>query len=140
MLPARGDILYTAAMLHTDPATIQANAAPASDRADLAITGMTCAACASLIERRLRKLPGVQSASVNFATARAAVEYNAKQTDPAALIARVNDSGYGASLAVNFDNLLNEDEQRQLRNQFLLSLLLSLPVIVLAMAHGAKNQ
>jgi P-type Cu+ transporter len=45
-----------------------------SERVDLPITGMTCAACARRIERKLSKATGVSSAGVNFATSRATVE------------------------------------------------------------------
>ncbi|HWK89372.1 MAG TPA: heavy metal-associated domain-containing protein, partial [Longimicrobium sp.] len=41
------------------------------ERIDLPITGMTCAACARRVETKLSKAPGVRSAGVNFATARA---------------------------------------------------------------------
>jgi Cu+-exporting ATPase len=116
-------------MLHTET--------QASERAELAISGMTCAACAALIERRLGKLPGVASASVNFATARATIAFDARQTGVPAMIARVVETGYGASEARGFEALAGEAEQRTLRRRFLLALVLSLPVIALAMTHGA---
>ncbi|MBK6316051.1 MAG: YHS domain-containing protein [Blastocatellia bacterium] len=47
-----------------------------SERVDLPITGMSCAACARTIEKTLSKAPGVRSANVNFATSRATVEYD----------------------------------------------------------------
>ena len=50
-----------------------AEAAEGSDRIDLPITGMTCAACARRVERKLSKSPGVHYANVNFATSRATV-------------------------------------------------------------------
>ena len=56
---------------HTPPVT-----EGAGERVDLPITGMTCAACARRIERRLNQTPGVSRAGVNFATARATVEYD----------------------------------------------------------------
>ena len=46
------------------------------ERVDLPITGMTCAACARTIERKLTKVAGVHKAGVNFATARATIEYD----------------------------------------------------------------
>src|SRR5947207_14905925 len=52
----------------------------AGERVDLAITGMTCAACARRIERTLAKASGVRSAAVNFATSRATVEYDPSAT------------------------------------------------------------
>lgn len=48
----------------------------AAEKAEFAISGMTCAACANRIEKRLNKLPGVKSAAVNFALETAAVEYH----------------------------------------------------------------
>ena len=53
-----------------------------SGRVELPIEGMTCASCAARIERRLNKLDGV-SASVNYATEKAAVEYDPAQRDAA---------------------------------------------------------
>ncbi|HXG85119.1 MAG TPA: YHS domain-containing protein, partial [Pyrinomonadaceae bacterium] len=47
----------------------------AGERVDLPITGMTCAACANRIEKKLNKQAGVSKASVNFATGRASVDY-----------------------------------------------------------------
>jgi len=50
---------------------------PGAARADLAIEGMTCAACAGRIQRALGRLDGVEDAQVNFATGRATVLYGA---------------------------------------------------------------
>ena len=66
----------------------------AGERVDLPISGMTCAACARRIERKLSKTAGVAQASVNFATARATVSYNPDQTNVGALIGVVKDVGY----------------------------------------------
>jgi Cu+-exporting ATPase len=66
----------------------------AGERVDLPITGMTCAACANRIERQLNKQPGVEKASVNFATARATVNYNPEKTGVSNLIQTVKDVGY----------------------------------------------
>ncbi|CAG0957709.1 H+-transporting ATPase [Phycisphaerales bacterium] len=73
-----------------------AEAPPASERADLPIEGMTCASCASRVERRLAKQPGVSSANVNFATKVATVKYDPATTGPAALAKAVDDIGYKA--------------------------------------------
>lgn len=58
------------------------------------VDGMDCADCALTLERGVSRLPGVQWASVNFAGARMAVEYDTEQTDTAAIARRVNDLGY----------------------------------------------
>ena len=64
------------------------------ERIDLPITGMTCAACANRIEKQLNKQPGVERASVNFATARATVSYDPNTTGVADLIRTVKNVGY----------------------------------------------
>jgi Cu+-exporting ATPase len=66
---------------------------------DLPVTGMTCANCATAIERALKKLPGVDSAAVNFASERAQVAFDPAQVKPAELIERVRKAGYDVTLA-----------------------------------------
>jgi Cu+-exporting ATPase len=73
-----------------DHSTVNGN----GERVDLPITGMTCAACANRIERQLKKQTGVQAASVNFATARATVNYDPDATAVGNLIQTVKDAGY----------------------------------------------
>jgi Cu+-exporting ATPase len=65
------------------------------DNVALAITGMTCAACVSRVEKVLNRVPGVTQASVNLATERAHVA--GPHPDLAALIRAVEKAGYGAS-------------------------------------------
>jgi Cu+-exporting ATPase len=69
----------------------------AGERVDLPITGMTCAACARRIERRLNKTPGVSRAGVNFATSRATVEYDPKAAGVQQLMEAVREIGYGTA-------------------------------------------
>ncbi|HSL93491.1 MAG TPA: heavy metal translocating P-type ATPase, partial [Bacillota bacterium] len=64
----------------------------------LAIGGMTCAACSSRVERVLSRAEGVYKASVNLATERAQVHYNASATGPEELIKLVADTGYQATI------------------------------------------
>jgi Cu+-exporting ATPase len=64
-------------------------------RVDLAIEGMTCAACAARIEKALNRMPGV-TAYVNFATARARVDFTPGATTPEAAVETVRRAGYGA--------------------------------------------
>jgi len=61
----------------------------------LALEGMTCAACATRIENVLNRIEGV-SASVNFATETAHISYVPGATNPELLIAAINKTGYGA--------------------------------------------
>ena len=63
---------------------------------ELSIDGMTCASCAHRIEKKLNKLDGV-TATVNFATEKARVEYGEEVT-PEQLVATVEQAGYQAHL------------------------------------------
>ena len=60
------------------------------------VTGMTCAACASRIQRKLERTEGVREASVNFGSEKAQVTFDPAATSPAALVQVVRDTGYGA--------------------------------------------
>ncbi|MEO7910132.1 MAG: heavy metal translocating P-type ATPase, partial [Roseiflexaceae bacterium] len=61
----------------------------------LPVTGMTCASCASRIERGLKKVAGVETAQVNLASEQATIAYNPQQIQPRDLVAAVEQSGYG---------------------------------------------
>jgi P-type Cu+ transporter len=61
----------------------------------LPITGMTCANCVAAVERNLKKLDGVEVASVNLSSERAAVEFDSAKLGLAEIIARVERAGYG---------------------------------------------
>ena len=66
-----------------------------TETATLDIEGMTCASCASAVEKSLSRAPGVQSALVNFATEKATVHYVPGQASPASLKEAVVNAGYG---------------------------------------------
>ncbi len=67
------------------------------EQVQLPITGMTCASCAARVEKKLNGLEGV-SATVNFATETAAVDFDPDEVAPADLVAAVESIGYGASM------------------------------------------
>ncbi|MGY3089382.1 Cu+-exporting ATPase [Hymenobacter sp. UYAg731] len=68
---------------------------PATKTETLDIEGMTCASCASAVEKSLSRTPGVQSALVNFATEKATVQYLPGQASTATLKEAVVNAGYG---------------------------------------------
>jgi Cu+-exporting ATPase len=113
-----------------------------SSRVDLPITGMSCASCAHQIEQGLGRAAGVLSAAVNFATARATVEYDAAVTDIPELIDAVKRLGYAASpprdeeIFEDAQGAQRESEYRDLKRRFILAAALSFPVLVIAMSHG----
>lgn len=69
------------------------------ERTRLDVSGMTCAACSSRVQRALERTEGVASASVNLMTGTAAVEYDPACATTQSLIGAVEQSGYAASLA-----------------------------------------
>jgi P-type Cu+ transporter len=101
---------------------------------DLPIGGMTCASCASRIERKLNKLDGV-TATVNYATEKASVSYDATAVEPEQLVAAVEAAGYSAALPATEteDEQAKVDETRPLLLRVLASALLSLPVLLVSM-------
>lgn len=64
------------------------------EKKTIAVTGMACAGCAANVERRLNQLDGIQSASVNFATRTALVEYDPKVITPAMMKSEIIKAGY----------------------------------------------
>jgi Cu+-exporting ATPase len=108
-------------------------------RIDLEIGGMTCASCAMRIEKKLNRLDGV-TATVNYATEKAQVVVDGP-LDPALLITTVENAGYTASVPAppaDADGAGAEPdaegpELRALRHRLIGSVVLSVPVILLAM-------
>ena len=109
-------------------------------RLDLPIEGMTCAACAVRVEKKLNKLDGV-SAAVNYATERASVAFDAATVSPEQLVAAVESAGYGASLPRG--EAIEEEPGTQtdgLRQRLAVSAVLTLPVLALAMIPPLQFQ
>ena len=105
---------------------------PATPRVDLALTGMTCAACAARIEKVLNRLPGV-TANVNFAAESARVNYPA-DTPPEVIIKAVEKAGYGARLKTtqtrDDEKRLHADAYRVEMRRFAVAAVLTLPFAV----------
>lgn len=81
------------------------------------VTGMTCTSCAATIERNLRKVSGVQTAKVNFASERATVAFDPTQAGLPELIAGVERAGYGVATGeanITLQGLQSTDEAVQL--------------------------
>ena len=106
-----------------------------TESVELDIGGMTCAACAMRIEKKLNKLDGV-TATVNYATEKARVS-TPLGFDPQTLIAEVARTGYTATLPVEIveepDRETEDPELRSLRTRLVGSIVLSVPVIAMAM-------
>ncbi|MEV8634069.1 heavy metal translocating P-type ATPase, partial [Streptosporangium sp. NPDC051023] len=98
---------------------------------ELAIGGMTCASCANRIERKLNRLDGV-TATVNYATERAKISFNGN-VSPQDLVAEVEKAGYTAELPAEEETREEEDDLASLRRRLVVSVVLSVPVIAMAM-------
>ncbi|WP_040832766.1 heavy metal translocating P-type ATPase [Nocardia brevicatena] len=102
---------------------------------ELVIGGMTCASCASRIEKKLNRLDGVV-ASVNYATEKARVDFTG-DIAPEDLVAVVEQAGYTATLPrpadADTETADEPDPTASLRTRLLVSLVLTVPVIAMAM-------
>jgi Cu+-exporting ATPase len=107
---------------------------------DLELTGMTCAACANRIEKKLNRLEGV-TATVNYATEKANVSFAAGAVSAEALIATVESIGYGAALpAPAGDDRPDAAAARlqELRRRLVVAIALGLPVLLLSMVPALQ--
>ncbi|MDN7225760.1 heavy metal translocating P-type ATPase [Planococcus sp. N064] len=106
-------------------------------KAEFDITGMTCAACATRIEKGLNKLQGVGNANVNLALEKATIEFNPSEVTAADIIAKVEKLGYGAHQQqeeqehVDYREKAIQDQKRK----FIFSAILSLPLLWTMLGH-----
>ena len=99
----------------------------------LSLSGMHCSSCATLIERALRKVPGVKEVNVNFASEKASVFVSDDDVATQALVLAVKGVGYGAQEVdpkdTEFERKKQEREVSAYLNRFLFSFTLSLPML-----------
>jgi Cu+-exporting ATPase len=126
------------------PAARSASAvSPASTakHVDLTLTGMTCAACASRIEKKLNRLDGVQ-ASVNYATEKASVLFDPTVLTTGDLRAAVAAIGYGADLLAPGSPGVDDDRDERRRLSLLRRLIVAAglggPVLLLSMVPAVQ--
>ncbi|MBM2820310.1 MAG: Cu2 +-exporting ATPase [Candidatus Berkelbacteria bacterium] len=104
-----------------------------SKSVSLALSGMHCASCAGLIERAIKKLPGIKQANVNFAAEKALVIYDENQVTLDNIIDKVKAAGYKAELVSKkdgeFERKKREMEISSYKRRFLAGLILSLPML-----------
>jgi Cu+-exporting ATPase len=98
------------------------------EQTTLALRGMTCAACATRIERTLNKLDCVE-ATVNYATETATVSYVSGLVEPARLLDAVESIGYHAAAA----NAEHTHEHDAPPTRLIVALVLSVPLVLMAM-------
>lgn len=103
---------------------------------DLAVSGMTCTSCSSRVERKLNKMEGV-TASVNFATATASVEFDPSRWQEDDVVATVEKTGYGAEV-LSPEATASPAEEYSHIPRLVVAFLLGLPVMVVSMVPAAQ--
>nr|WP_263327185.1 heavy metal translocating P-type ATPase [Neobacillus sp. Marseille-Q6967] len=108
------------------------------EKTELDITGMTCAACANKIEKRLNKFDGVEKATVNFALETVLVEYNPEQVSVSEMKEAIKKLGYTLeqkkeNVGEQVDHRQKEIEKQQ--GKFLFSAILSFPLLWAMVSH-----
>ena len=101
------------------------------------ITGMTCAACATRIEKGLNKMDGVSFANVNLALEKTTVEFNPSEVTIADIIAKVEKLGYGAHQKQEEQEHVDYREKaiKEQKLKFIISAILSLPLLWTMFGH-----
>lgn len=102
------------------------------------IQGMTCAACASRIEKVVGKMEGVAHASVNFATEKATVKYDPSKVRISEIKQAISKAGYKAleiesKASIDEDKIRKEKEIRTLWTKFIVSAVFTVPLLYVAM-------
>ncbi|HEY2421017.1 MAG TPA: heavy metal translocating P-type ATPase [Neobacillus sp.] len=108
-----------------------------TEKTEFDITGMTCAACSTRIEKGLIKLDGVMKANVNLALERATVEYNNVSLTPKEIIKKVEDLGYGARMKTDEKETVDyrQQEIEKQTGKFIFAVILSLPLLWAMVGH-----
>jgi Cu+-exporting ATPase len=99
----------------------------ATERVDLPVSGMSCAACARTIERTLANTAGVERARVNLATNTATIEYQPSRVKVADFVAAIEELGYGVPKTAAAEPVY--------RKRLLVAVIFAAPVLVLGMSH-----
>lgn len=108
-----------------------------NEKKEFDITGMTCAACSTRIEKGLNKLDGVVKANVNLALEKATVEYNSAVISSGDIINKIENLGYGAHIKEDVKET-RDHRQKEIEKQsgkFIFSAILSFPLLWAMVGH-----
>ncbi|MDD4500665.1 MAG: cation transporter, partial [Bacteroidales bacterium] len=102
------------------------------------VLDMSCAGCALNVEKKVRSLPGVREAAVNFAAGTLLVEYDSAQISPYQIQAQVRAIGYRLIIPDENVQEKQDDAQRKSYNQMKINVfvawLFSVPLMIVSMA------
>ncbi len=101
------------------------------------IQGMKCAACAASIERAVRKLPDIESATVNLAAEKLNATFDTEVVSAEDIISAVKKAGFGAVLQdeTNSKPRSKAKEIKSIRNRFIASAIFAVPLLYISMGH-----
>ena len=106
------------------------------------ITGMTCAACSSAVERVTRKMEGVSESNVNLTTALLTISYDETKVTPEAIIKKVDRAGFGAELFIEKtkkekkeEEEIGEEAVRKTKRRLITNIILSIPLLYICFGH-----
>jgi len=100
---------------------------------ELKIGGMHCAGCAAGIEKGLSGLQGIKQANVNFAVGTASIDYEPDLVAEDKIRAKISELGYSSQKATTA-NLSLDDEIREARRSLIISIILTIPVLLISMS------
>ncbi|AZQ46760.1 heavy metal translocating P-type ATPase [Bacillus sp. GX] len=109
-----------------------------SDKAEFTVSGMTCAACANRVEKRLNKLEGVNGATVNFALESATVDFNPDEINVNEMKSAITKLGYKLEVKSDEQNGSTDHRLQEIERQkkkFIISFILSFPLLWAMVSH-----
>ncbi|MEW6623033.1 MAG: heavy metal translocating P-type ATPase [Bacillota bacterium] len=114
------------------------------EKVTMPIGGMTCASCVRRIEQGLQKMPGVSTVSVNLATQKVSVEYDAGLASTADIKAKIREMGYQVFEAQretveDREKIEREKEMRRLLFDFILGAILTTTVLIGSLPHMVEG-
>ena len=108
------------------------------------ITGMTCSACSTRVERGISRLEGIKEVSVNLLTNSMSVTFDESVLDAGKIIGKVEDIGYGAAIHIQAAKKeetkpadTSTPEMRKMKKRLLVSLIFTVPLFYIAMGEMA---
>jgi P-type Cu+ transporter len=107
------------------------------EKVELDISGMTCAACSTRIEKSLNRMEGISNASVNLTGETGTVEYNPAVVSVEDMLTKIEKLGYKGSIKQDRETKKSkkEEEIASKKRKLFLSILLSLPLLYTMLAH-----
>ena len=106
------------------------------------ISGMTCAACSSAVERVTRKLESVAESNVNLTTGILTITYDENKLTPADIITKVERAGFGAELYMEKNKEEKaeaqehlEEEVKKTKHRLIANIILSIPLLYICLGH-----